>query len=613
MRKLGRLFKKLIMPKKRKIKIGQYITAIAKVSKRSFAIAPGAAAAKLADSIIQAVFPIVTVYFAAKTTTSLADAYAGVAGAANEALTYVVVTIALGIITTLWGTVSNYIDQKTSYKIEAFIEDEMMLKFSQLPFALYDDKETVDKYEKAKRFSQYFSYIFRMIGEMLRAVIGTVGSVIALLMVSPLLSLAVLVAVVPGVVIQLRLARQQIQHWEGNIITRRRRYDINYHLLEPRYIGEMRVYGVVRHLINIHAQLRDIDEKGRMQLELKTAWKQLAAKVGEALVELGALIWVALQIIAHSQPVGHFLLVEQLVSRALGDAGSLATQLGRMDEDLANVVDYQEFMDLTLKPSGSKPVAADPQVIQVDNVSFKYPKTDTEVLANISLSISKGDRVAIVGENGAGKSTLVKLLMGLYTPTSGAIKIDGVSLDDIDKESWHSNISLLGQDFIIYDFATMHENITLGDVAQEPSDERISEAVARAEFTSVAKALKYGLNTYTKRWIARDDDEASATDLSGGQRQRLALARNFYRNSPIMILDEPTSAIDALAESRIFKRLFEQKNKTMIIISHRVTAIEKADRVYMLEDGKVVEAGTHQELVNKRGKYYAMFESQIKP
>lgn len=159
----------------------------------------------------------------------------------------------------------------------------------------------------------------------------------------------------------------------------------------------------------------------------------------------------------------------------------------------------------------------------------------------------------------------------------------------------------------------MHENITLGDVAQEPSDERISEAVARAEFTGVAKALKYGLNTYTKRWIARDDDEASATDLSGGQRQRLALARNFYRNSPIMILDEPTSAIDALAESRIFKRLFEQKNKTMIIISHRVTAIEKADRVYMLEDGKVVEAGTHQELVNKRGKYYAMFESQIKP
>ena len=214
-----------------------------------------------------------------------------------------------------------------------------MLQFSRLPFAMYDDKNTVDKYEKAKRFSRYFVYIFDTIGNMLSSIISGVGSIIALLFVNPILSLAVLLAIIPGTVIQIRLARRQVEHWEGNITTRRRRYNINYTLQEPRYIAEMRVYGVIKHLIAIHAQLRDKDNKERLQFELSTGWKQLFASLGEALVELGSLVWVTVQIIAHSQPVGQFLFVQQLVSRSLGDAGGLASQLGRMDEDLANIVD----------------------------------------------------------------------------------------------------------------------------------------------------------------------------------------------------------------------------------------------------------------------------------
>ena len=132
-----------------------------------------------------------------------------------------------------------------------------------------------------------------------------------------------------------------------------------------------------------------------------------------------------------------------------------------------------------------------------------------------------------------------------------------------------------------------------------------------AEFMEVADKQPHGADTYVERWMAEDDDKTTATELSGGQSQRLALARNFYRDAPIMILDEPTSAIDALAESRIFKRLFRQTGKTLIIVSHRLTTVEKADVIYMMERGKVVERGTHEELVAKRGRYYNMFESQI--
>ena len=335
------------------------------------------------------------------------------------------------------------------------------------------------------------------------------------------------------------------------------------------------------------------------------------ADVGEALVELGALIWIVLEIIARAQPVGQFLFVQQMVSRAMGQASSLAVQLGSIDEDLANLVDYQRFMDIAVEKEKTQVIRRVPQRIEIDKVTFHYPKTNVTVLDEVSMVITTGQHVAIVGENGAGKSTLIKLIMGLYSPSRGDIRVDGLSLADVTSESWHRHIAMLGQEFISYYFATIDENITLGDVSRVASSARVKAAMERAEFENVVKKLEHGGNTYIERWMAENNDEATATELSGGQYQRLALARNFYRDSPILILDEPTSAIDALAESRIFKRLFADTDKTIITISHRLSTVEKADVIYMLEQGKIVEHGTHAELVAQKGAYYRMFESQL--
>ena len=599
------------MSKRKKLSLKQYFIALVKVGRRSFRIAPLAAIVRVADSVVQALLPIATTYFAALTTTALTQAYAGDETAGGRALWFVLVTASLGIVTLLWRSVTNYVSQKTRYVIEAAIEDEMMLQFSRLPFPTYDDKDVIDSYEKAKRFSSFFSYIFDTIGGMLTSFVGAIGAVIALALVSPWLSIIVLISVIPGTVIQLRLARQQIKHWEGNITNRRRRYNISWAVQEPRFIGEMRVYGVVKHLIATHARLRDIDDKERLQFELRTIWKKLVADVVEAGVELGALIWVAMQIIGQAQTVGQFLYVQQLVGRALSEAGRLASDIGNIDENLANIVDYQAFMELaTVEETGAKLTHA-PQEIALENVSFTYPKTDTEVLHDVTMRVARGERVAIVGENGAGKSTLVKLIMGLYEPSDGVVRLDGTALSDVAISSWHQQISLLSQEYISYYFATIEENITLGDVRKKPSQARVTAAMEEAELANAVKRLPHGVDTYIERWMARDDDSTTATELSGGQMQRLALARNFYRDSPIIILDEPTSAIDALAESRIFKRLFAKTDKTIIVVSHRLTTIEQADRIYMMDHGKIVEVGTHAELVKKRGKYYRMFESQL--
>lgn len=588
----------------------QYVRALAHVGKVAYRLAPSAGRTKLADSVIQSVLPIATTYFAALTTSALADAYAGDTGAGGRVLLYVMATSIIGIMMLAWSSVGNYISQKTRYQVEAVVEDNMMRKFSSLPYDMYDDKSTIDLHEKAKRFSYFFSYIFDTLGRLVAAAVGSIGAMIALLAVSPWVALAIFLGVIPGVVIQIKLSRRQSQHWQTNITRRRRKGNLGWMLQEPQYIAEMRVYGVARHLIKTYGRLRDQDEKERLHLELGTTRKQLAADIGESLVELGSLVWIVLEVINRHQPVGQFLYVQQMVGRALGQAGSLASGLGGVDQDLANIVDYQHFMELPTSEDDREPLIEQPSTIAIDKVSFKYPKTKKWVISDISFSIARGQHVAIVGENGAGKSTLVKLIMGLYAPTKGAILVDGKPLEAVQTESWHKYIGLLDQNFVRYFFATIRENISLGDVTKTPDDKHIREAARQAEFTEVIDKLEYGDATYIERWMAEDDDEATATELSGGQYQRLALARNFYRDAPILILDEPTSAIDALAESRIFERLFSSK-KTVIAISHRFSTIKKADIVYMMKNGEIVEMGKPDELIAKKGDFFTMFESQI--
>ena len=188
--------------------------------------------------------------------------------------------------------------------------------------------------------------------------------------------------------------------------------------------------------------------------------------------------------------------------------------------------------------------------------------------------------------------------------------LDGLNLAEIKLSDWHKYLGVLQQDFTQYGFASAKDNILLGDVSKPGDDERLNWAIDQAESREFLEKLPNGLDSYVHQWMEHSDG-TPGVDLSGGQWQRLALARNFYRDSPIIILDEPTSAIDALAESRIFKRLFAMKNKTIITVSHRLTTVQKADTIYVLENGKVVEQGTHTELTAKRGAYHRLFESQM--
>ncbi len=594
----------------RKLTTREYAVALLRVAQTTYRAAPLAIVVQIIGSIITAVLPIVTTYFAALTTTALAEAYAGDETAGERALVYVGVTAVLGVVMTGWQSLENYVTQLMRYRVEAAMSDRMYEHFHEIDFWRYDDKKTADMYDKAQQFARFFPYVFDRLATMLTQFIAMVAGLVALIWVSWWLCLIVLAAVIPGILIQFRLSRASTRHWKENVETRRSQGMIEWQILQPRFMAELRLYGIVRYLLDMRIRLRDKDEKTRIEFERKYIGKKLGADVLEAAAEVTALFWTAIQIAQHLQPIGQFLYVQQIVSRTLGGVNGLVNTLSSIDEDIANLFDYNEFMALPAQSAGKARLRSVPEVLAIHNVSFHYPANDKLVLRGVSFEIKRGQHVAIVGENGAGKSTLIKLLTGLYEPTSGSVLLDGTPLAETEVSSWHKYLGVLQQDFISYGFATAKDNVYFGDTSKKFDTKRFTAALDKAEAGSFLKKLPKGVDSYVNPWM--EDDEGNAgTDLSGGQWQRLALARNFYRDSPVIILDEPTSAIDALAEARIFKHLFNEKNKTIITISHRLTTIQKADVVFMMKDGKLVEQGTAKELIAKKGEFYTMFESQI--
>ncbi len=599
------------MSDKKKLTTKQQAKAVAAVAALSFRIAPGAVVFKLVGSVLDAVLPIVTTYFAALTTTALVAAYQGDTALGDQAVKYVIITATLGIITTIWRSIDGYITTKMRYLVEARVSDRMYAHFLTLDFWHYDNKDTADLYDRAQKFAQFFAWIFDRIAMLSSQLIGMVGAVVALAVFQPVLALFVFIAIIPSVIVQFKLSRRQIEHWNENIEVRRAQNMLEWTLGQPHLIAELRLYGMVNYMLGHRRHLRDTDEKGRIEFERRFMPLRIASDVLQAITELGSLLWVVAQIVSRSQPVGQFVYVQQIVSRALGSASSFVNTLGTIDEDVANLFDYQQFMQLESAQMSGKDLPGPPKNIEVSNVSFHYPGSNKNVLQDVSFTIGANQHVAIVGENGAGKSTLIKILTGLYRPTSGAIKLDEDDLGLINITSWHHMLGVLQQEFIHYNFANARDNVRFGDVEARSENARYTRAVEDAEAKNFIGKLPRGAKTYVNNWM-EDGEGNKGVDLSGGQWQRLALARNFYRNAPIIILDEPTSAIDALAESRIFKKLFADKQRTVITISHRLSTVEKADVIYMLEDGKLVESGTHAELVKKKGSYYRLFESQIR-
>ncbi|MEK7526410.1 MAG: ABC transporter ATP-binding protein [Patescibacteria group bacterium] len=277
-------------------------------------------------------------------------------------------------------------------------------------------------------------------------------------------------------------------------------------------------------------------------------------------------------------------------------------------ESAIKLSDIRElFTDYEPDIDGKKSIRAKVPEIKLKNLSFSYPDNEKMVLSNLNLIIKPGEKVAIVGENGAGKTTLVKLLSRFYRCTQGEILIDKLNINDLKIANWYSKLGVLFQDYNTYSHLTLKENIEIGRGTYSGSMEEIKQSLGRAG------ALDFVLDYPAQFDQVLSEKYKNGIRPSTGQWQKIAIARFFYRDAPVLILDEPTASIDAVAEAQIFDNIYKFiKNKTVIIISHRFSTVRNADRIIVLDKGKIVEQGTHEELLENNGKYANAFNLQAK-
>lgn len=270
---------------------------------------------------------------------------------------------------------------------------------------------------------------------------------------------------------------------------------------------------------------------------------------------------------------------------------------------------YDLFKTTTKIPDGNiqMPKAVEGPEIHIENLEFTYPNAKSPVYTNLNIKISKGEKIAIVGHNGAGKTTLVKLLARFYKPQNGSIIVNGVNINEYQAESYYKNMGILFQDYNTYPQLNVTENVFIGRTECSLDEDLIDESISKAEATDFVEKLHEKLNT------TLSEKFENGIRLSTGQWQKLAIARFFYRNPSLVIFDEPTSAIDAVSEERIFNNIYHFfEGKTVIIISHRFSTVRNADRILVIDHGQLVEEGTHNELVKKNGVYANAYNIQAK-
>ena len=518
----------------------------------------------------------------------------------------VIFLISVQLVNVILSAVYHLLSISVNQEVFIYVSEMVATKYIQIPLAQRESREFADKFERVRDFGNSIDFVASSAITVISSVVGLMSVVIATLTASPLITIAVVLAAIPSSILSLRLAARERRNWREFTKDRRIAWQIERKITNSDSALEIELNGLSKTLVEQMIKARRRSQEQDIADNKAFFWPRFGGSVLQDAVSYVVLIFVAIQIILGKLEIGQFLTIRTLLIQLNDSISNLFSSITNINSSLVNATDFMEFMETPAQHSGDIIIDHIP-TIEFQNVSFTYPRSDVRAVKDVSFTLNPGDSLAIVGENGAGKTTLIKLMIGAYQPTKGTILIDGQPLERINRESYLAQIGALFQDFSRYEFATLGENVWFGDVERPYSRRDIEAALKDAGLESLVSEYKEGLNTI----LSKDIDSKNAVNLSGGQWQRLGIARAFFRSPNVLILDEPTASVDAVSEYEIFKNIIKkQENKTTVIISHRFSTVRKAERIIVLDHGKIVESGTHDELIAKNGIYKEMFELQ---
>jgi len=571
--------------------------------------ASGVTVARLALIVIQAVLPLASLV-ALKLMI--------------EAVTASVKTPALGFAPVLWlialffgvtlaialcGSLATLVDEIQGLAVTEALQERMHEKSVAVDLAHYENAQFYDAMHRAQQEVHYRP--MRIVNGLTKiAQSGLSLTALAGLLFSLhwVIAAVLLAAAIPGTLAQLRYSRRLYALQRQRTPMERQAWYFQSLLTGDAFAKEIRLFDLGGLFIQRFNDLRDVLRRERLDVTRRSALTELTSKFTELLAIFGALAYLAYQTVLGTITLGGLVMYYQAFQSGQSYLQEFLRGLATLYQDslfLANLYEFLDWQPRVVTPPSPRPLPRPIQRgIEFHHVRFAYDGARPPVLTDVSFALRPGEHIALVGANGAGKSTLIKLLCRLYDPTAGSITVDGVDLRELDLAAWRRQIGVLFQDYSRY-YLTARENIWLGNAALAPNDRLVEAAAAASGADGVIRKLPQGYDTRLGKWL--EDDQ----ELSVGEWQKIALARAFVRDSPVVVLDEPTSALDPSAEHEVLQGFRQLGSGRMaILVSHRLSTVRMAACIYVLADGRIAEAGSHEELLRLGGDYARMFELQ---
>ncbi len=484
----------------------------------------------------------------------------------------------------------------------------LMEHAAKLDIEQFEDATFYDKLERARRQTLNRTVLMTQVLSQFQDIISLISLSAGLIVFNPWLILLLLVSVIPAFLGETHFNERSYSLVHGFTPERRELDYLRLTAASDETAKEVKLFGLSGFLIDRFKLLSDkyyLDNK-RLSIQRAT-WGTVLAAIS-TVGYYAAYVLILLSTIAGSLSIGSLTFLSGSFARMRGLMETLLSRFASISQGALYLEDFYDFFQLEPKIRTGENARPFPNPIRegfvFENVGFRYQNASSWALRNLNLQIRPGEKIALVGENGSGKTTLVKLIARLYDPVEGRILLDGHPLSEYNPDDLRKEIGVIFQDFVKFQL-TAGLNIATGSIEDKHDQEKINHAANMSLADSVVSTLPKGYDQVIGRRFAE------GVDLSGGQWQKIALGRVYMRDAQVLILDEPTAALDARAEHEVFERFASlSQGKTAFIISHRFSTVRMADRILVLEKGELIESGSHAELMEKEGHYAALFKLQ---